>query len=135
MDFEVLGELGNIEVIAEGRRVRISFVSTMVGYAEPRSIGMKRTASVGRASRSAASSRRRKPVRSVAYVMCVDSGSNPESLEVRKIYRVLPDSDASGHGLLRVVDDSGESYLYPERLFIGVSLPRPLPRTARQAFA
>ena len=66
--------------------------------------------------------------------MCVDSGSNPESLEVRKIYRVLPDSQGAELGLLRVVDESGESYLYPQELFIGVTLPRPLPRTARKAF-
>jgi hypothetical protein len=73
-------------------------------------------------------------VRSGTYVMCVDCGSNPESLEVRKIYRVVPDSDAAGHGLLRVIDESGESYLYPKSLFIPVTLPRPLPRTARKAF-
>jgi hypothetical protein len=66
--------------------------------------------------------------------MCVDNNSNPESLEVRKIYRVLSDADAAEHGYLRVVDESGESYLYPQRYFIGVTLPRPLPRTARKAF-
>jgi len=58
-----------------------SSVLTMVGYAEPRFIGMKRTALVERASRSG------------TYVMCVDSGGNPESLEVRKIYRALPDAE------------------------------------------
>lgn len=83
---------------------------------------MKRTALVERASRSG------------TYVMCVDSGGNPESLEVRKIYRALPDARAAEVGYLRVVDESGESYLYPEKFFIGVTLPRPLPRTARKAF-
>jgi len=67
--------------------------------------------------------------------MCVDHGSNPESLEVRKIYQALPDSDAARHRLLRVIDESGESYLYPESFFIPVSLPRPLPKTARRTFA
>jgi hypothetical protein len=70
-----------------------------------------------------------------AYVMCVDNESNPESLQVRKIYQALPDTDAADHGYLRVVDESGESYLFPQRYFIGVILPRRLPRTARQAFA
>lgn len=69
-----------------------------------------------------------------SYVMCVDRGSNPESLEVRKIYRAVADPDAAGHGLLRVIDESGESYLYPKSFFIPVTLPRPLPRTARKAF-
>jgi hypothetical protein len=67
--------------------------------------------------------------------MCVDNESNPESLDLRKIYRVVPDADAARHGYIRVVDESGEGYLYPERYFIRVALPRPLPRTARRAFA
>ena len=67
--------------------------------------------------------------------MCVDNESNPESLDLRKIYRTMPDADAARHGYVRVVDESGEGYLYPERYFIRVALPRPLPRTARKAFA
>jgi hypothetical protein len=88
---------------------------------------MKCTASVGRASRSSASSRRRKPVECRAvYVVCVDNESNPESLELRKIYRTMPDADAAKHGYVRVVDESGEGYL---------ALPRTLPRTARKVLA
>jgi hypothetical protein len=66
--------------------------------------------------------------------MCVDNGSNPESLELRKIYRTIPDADAASHDYLRVVDESGEGYLYPKKYFIEVALPRTLPRTARKAF-
>jgi len=71
----------------------------------------------------------------MAYVMCVENESNPESLQVRKIYRTLPDADAAEHDYLRVVDESGESYLYPHRYFIAVTLPRRLPKTARAVFA
>lgn len=67
--------------------------------------------------------------------MCVDNESNPESLELRKIYRAVPDADAAKHGYVRVVDESGEGYLYPQRYFIRVVLPRALSRTARKAFA
>jgi hypothetical protein len=67
--------------------------------------------------------------------MCIDNAGYLASLEVRKIYRRLPDADAAGHGYIRVVDESGDSYLYPRRRFIDVMLPRRLPRTARKTFA
>jgi hypothetical protein len=67
--------------------------------------------------------------------MCVTNETSPESLDLRKIYRVLPDADAARHGYLRVIDESGEGYLYPERYFIRVTLPRRLPRTVRQILA
>ena len=46
------------------------------------------------------------------------------SLEVRKIYRVLPDADAARHRLLRVIDESGEDYLYPADYFTPIELPQ-----------
>lgn len=97
---------------------------------------MKRTASVERGSRSSASSRKRKRTNArAAYVMCIKNESNPESLELRKIYQTMPDADAAKHRYLRVIDESGEGYLYPERYFIRVTLPQILPRTARRTFA
>jgi hypothetical protein len=50
-------------------------------------------------------------------VVCVDSGGN-DDLEERKLYEVLPDSSAATSGFLRIVDDSGEDYVYPGRLFV-----------------
>jgi len=47
------------------------------------------------------------------FALCLDNRSYPVSLVVKKVYKVLPDADAAGHGLLRVVDESGEDYLYP----------------------
>jgi hypothetical protein len=67
---------------------------------------------------------------STEFVLCVKDGGYPESLEVRKVYRVLPDTDALSHGLIRVVDESGEDYLYPEDLFVPIEVPT----AARPAF-
>jgi hypothetical protein len=57
------------------------------------------------------------------FVVCVNSGEC-EDLEVRKIYQVLPDEAAANDGLLRVVDESGEDYLYPAKLFLQIELPQ-----------
>ncbi len=55
--------------------------------------------------------------------MCVHNAGYEVSLERRKLYEVLPDPAAAKHGLLRVVDESGEDYLYPEDFFLPVGLP------------
>lgn len=57
------------------------------------------------------------------YVVCVGNKGYPASLELRKIYEVLPDEDAKSHGLVRVVDESGEDYLYPGQLFLPIDIP------------
>ncbi len=57
------------------------------------------------------------------YALCVNNKDCPD-LEVRKVYRVLPDQDAAGDGYTRVVDESGEDYLYPESYFVPVKLPQ-----------
>ncbi len=59
-----------------------------------------------------------------AFVVCVDNTDYPASLERRKLYQVLPDAQAEQHGLLRVVDESGEDYLYPAAYFLAVELPQ-----------
>lgn len=50
------------------------------------------------------------------------------SLEPRKIYRVIGDRTAATEGLVRVVDESGEDYLYPKAYFVMISLPKPVQR-------
>ncbi len=59
-------------------------------------------------------------------VVCLDNEGNAASLERRKIYVALPDPDAEKHGLLRVIDESGEDYLYPKASFCLITLPDPL---------
>jgi len=57
------------------------------------------------------------------FVLCIEN-KKCEDLEKRKIYRVLPDDEAAKEGYLRIIDESGEDYLYPEFYFILVELPR-----------
>jgi hypothetical protein len=56
------------------------------------------------------------------YVVCRENSGYPASLEVRKIYRRLPDPRAEADGFVRVVDESGEDYLYPSRFFLSAPL-------------
>lgn len=69
------------------------------------------------------------------YVVCIKNDGNPESLELRKLYRTLADADAAKHGYIRVVDETGEDYLYPSQCFLAVTLPPRLPTNARKALA
>jgi hypothetical protein len=57
-------------------------------------------------------------------VVCVDNEGYTASLEKRKIYVALRDSAAEKHGLLRVIDESGEDYLYPKGYFRVIALPQ-----------
>ena len=50
--------------------------------------------------------------------MCVCNDDYPASLELRKLYRVIEDEFAAEHGLIRVIDESGEDYLYPDDFFV-----------------
>jgi hypothetical protein len=62
------------------------------------------------------------PTRETRFVLCVEN-RGAEDLEVRKVYRVLPDKGAAATGYVRVVDESGEDYLYPAGYFVFVELP------------
>jgi len=58
------------------------------------------------------------------FVICIKNEDYPASLEVRKVYRVIPDPDAAKNHLLRVIDESGEDYLYPADYFAPIDLPQ-----------
>jgi hypothetical protein len=58
------------------------------------------------------------------FVVCVRNEGYEVSLELRKIYQVVPDAGAARHDLLRVVDESGEGYLYPQDFFLPIELPK-----------
>ena len=58
------------------------------------------------------------------YVVCVDNSDYLTSLEVRKIYQVLPVASADKRAQLRVIDESGEDYLYPSSRFLRITLPQ-----------
>ncbi len=57
------------------------------------------------------------------FAVCIKNDDYPASLELHKIYQVLPDEDAAANGDIRVIDESGEDYLYPADYFIVVELP------------
>jgi hypothetical protein len=56
------------------------------------------------------------------FVVCVRNDDYGASLELRKLYEVLPDEEAANHGQVRIVDESGEDYLYPQSFFAPVEL-------------
>jgi hypothetical protein len=57
------------------------------------------------------------------FVVCVNNVGYEVSLEPRKLYQILPDPEAAKHHQVRIIDESGEDYLYPEGLFVDVPLP------------
>ena len=64
----------------------------------------------------------------IRFAVCVNNADYLGSLELHKIYRVLPDEDAEVDSDLRIIDESGESYLYPVEFFIPVELSRAVRR-------
>ncbi len=68
----------------------------------------------------------KKKGKKVSFAICI-ANKECDDLELSKVYRVLPDAKAAGMGCLRVIDESGEDYLYPDNLFIVL----PLPETVR----
>ena len=66
-------------------------------------------------------------------LICLDNSGYEVSLERRKIYVALPDAKSKKHGQVRVVDESGDDYLYPEDIFINVDLPLSVRRAVLQA--
>lgn len=65
------------------------------------------------------------------FVVCIKNKNYEASLELRKIYRVIQDEEAERHQRTRIIDESGEDYLYPAEFFAPVGLTR----GARKAFA
>ena len=67
-----------------------------------------------------------------SFALCI-RGDGSEDLEQRKLYQVLPDRAAAREGYLRVVDESGEDYLYPSQLFVALRLPAAIARRLKAA--
>jgi len=67
------------------------------------------------------------------FVICMQNTGYEASLELRKLYRVLPDSDGQTHGQIRVVDESGEDYLYSSSYFVPIDFPDSVARRVEHA--
>ena len=66
------------------------------------------------------------------FAVCVRNEGYPASLELRKLYRLIDDGFARQHALMRVIDESGEDYLYPADYFVRVELPKAVASTLRR---
>ena len=67
------------------------------------------------------------------YLLCINNEGYPASLEVRKVYRALPDKAAAARNFVRVIDESGEDYLYPAANFVAIELPQAATATFGEA--
>jgi hypothetical protein len=65
-----------------------------------------------------------RPKSKTRFAICVKNKGYAASLELRKIYKVIPDDLAAKHQQIRVVDESGEDYLYPVDYFVSIELPQ-----------
>ena len=84
---------------------------------------MKRTASAKKSSNASGTSTRRKATAAHRFAVCVRNEGYEASLERNKIYAVLPDDEAERDGDLRVVDESGEDYLFSADRFVSIEVP------------
>ncbi len=71
--------------------------------------------------------------REKSFVVCIRNKGYTASLELRKLYESVPDEGATKSGLIRVIDESGESYLYPQQCFAPVRLPQAAERAVSRA--
>jgi hypothetical protein len=156
MRYEIIGEISEIETFAEGsgiresarlRRVygrgrwhkrkgiaRVRLADGTVRLAEY--TGTRPPDSGGKSTRSSncfKKSETMSKTQAKQLVVCVDNEDYPASLEKRKIYVALRDTDAGKHGLLRIIDESGEDYLYPKASFRSIALPQAVKKAVMAA--
>lgn len=67
------------------------------------------------------------------FAICLKNDGYEVSLERRKIYQVLPDLDAAKHRQIRIIDESGDDYLYPQNFFAPIELSQPIRRAVLAA--
>jgi hypothetical protein len=67
------------------------------------------------------------------FVVCVRNEGYEVSLDLRKIYQTVPDTSAERHQLLKVIDESGEEYPYPQNFFLPIELPKALEKAVLAA--
>jgi len=75
--------------------------------------------------------KRRKP--QARFAVCIKNKGYEASLEIGKLYRIVLDQEAEGHGHVRIVDESGEDYVYAADRFFSIEVPKPLERALVKA--
>jgi hypothetical protein len=120
MHFEILGQISDIETFAAGSGIReIARLRRVYGRGRWR----KRKGIARVRPDQAPALRFETMAQAKQLVVCIDNEGYAGSLEKRKIYVALRDAGAEKHGLLRIVDESGEDYLYPKTSFRSIALP------------
>ena len=69
------------------------------------------------------------------FAICIENSEYPASLELHKMYPVLPDEDAALDGYLRIIDESDEDYLYPAEFFLVLELPDDTEHILQESFS
>ena len=69
----------------------------------------------------------------VRFAVCIDNDGYKASLEIGKLYRIIPDQEAETHGHVRIVDESGEDYGYSADRFFAIDVPKPLEKALLKA--
>ena len=147
MYFRLLGRITNVEIIAVGSAIReierlrrhygrarwrkrkgIAKIELMDGSVRLAEVHWYEAGALADANSSSSGTWTNMASAKRQLVLCLRSKGYEVSLERRKIYQVLPDRDAASHGQLRVIDESGEDYLYPAAFFAPLKLPRTLRR-------
>jgi len=103
---------------------------------KPRYIGMRHLELERRNSKSSGSSSKAPERRNrigPQFAVCIENRGYPASLERHKIYRVLADQKAAARRQIRIIDESGEDYLYPRNYFVAIELPQALGRLLSRA--
>jgi hypothetical protein len=104
----------------------------MATFTTPKFIGTRRTESEKSVSKSSELwIEFMKKLPTIRFAICLKN-KGCEDLTVRKVYQVLPDEKANQRGLVRVIDESGEDYLYPASFFFLIDLPQKVERVLRQ---
>jgi hypothetical protein len=67
------------------------------------------------------------------FVVCITNDGYTASLELRKLYEVIPDDKAKKHNQIRAIDESGEDYLFPMDFFVSVDLPEKVKKAIKLA--
>jgi hypothetical protein len=73
------------------------------------------------------------PTQTLQFAICLSNEGYPASLEVGKLYRVVPDEEAAAHGYLRIIDESGEDYAFTASRFHVIELPLAVGQTLLSA--
>ena len=76
---------------------------------------------------------RKKAKQTACFAVCINNKRYKASLEVGKLYRIIPDEEAESHGYIRIVDESGEDYGYAADRFFPLEVPRALADALRMA--